>query len=209
MVTTATVGSMTCRYRPISPGTLAPASTTRASVSAGASRMVSGTPIRLLRLARVACTRNRVRSAAASISLVLVFPLVPVTATTGPVTRRRRARASQPERLDRIRHFEELEARAGRSSCPHHRPQRAGGGRLAEVRMPVEAFPGDRHEERAVRQRTGVGGHGGKGLRCGGTGGQAERLPYGGAGPDHARPRNAARTIARSSKWCLVVPTIW
>ena len=32
----------------------------------------------------MACTRNRVRSTAASISFVLVLPLVPVTATTGP-----------------------------------------------------------------------------------------------------------------------------
>ena len=39
----------------------------------------------------------RVRSTAASISFVLVFPLVPVTAMTGPVRiRRRRARARSP-----------------------------------------------------------------------------------------------------------------
>ena len=54
LVTTATSGSMISRYRAISPGRLAPASTTSASVSAGASRIVSGTPTRLLRLARVA-----------------------------------------------------------------------------------------------------------------------------------------------------------
>ena len=57
---------------------------------------VSGTPTRLLRLARVACTAYRVPSAAASISLVLVFPFVPVMAITGPEIRLRRARARRP-----------------------------------------------------------------------------------------------------------------
>jgi hypothetical protein len=54
LVATVTLGSMISRYRGSSPGTLAPASITSASVSAGASRIVSGTPTRLLLLARVA-----------------------------------------------------------------------------------------------------------------------------------------------------------
>ena len=56
-VMTAIVGSMMSRMRAISPGTLAPASTTSAPVSSGAPRIVSGTPTRLLRLAVVAWTR--------------------------------------------------------------------------------------------------------------------------------------------------------
>src|SRR2546422_1080876 len=82
----------------ISPGTLAPASTTSASASSGASRSVSGTPTRLLRLAEVACTRHFVPSAARIISFVLVFPLDPVIAMTGLCdgSSRRRARASIP-----------------------------------------------------------------------------------------------------------------
>jgi hypothetical protein len=90
-------GSMISRYRLISPGRLAPASTINAWVSAGASRIVSGTPIRLLRFARVAYVRYLVPSTAASISLVLVFPLVPVTAMTGPSSIRRRVRARSPK----------------------------------------------------------------------------------------------------------------
>ena len=97
-VITAIVGSMMSRMRAISPGTLAPASTTSASVSSGALRMVSGTPIRLLRLALVACTRYRAPNAARIISFVLVLPLDPVIATTGVPSgsMRRRARASSP-----------------------------------------------------------------------------------------------------------------
>src|SRR2546422_708317 len=97
-VITAIVGSITSRRRGISPGTLAPASTTRASASSGAPRIVSGTPTRLFRLPAVACTRYVVPSTARIISFVLVLPLEPVTATTGlpGASRRRRARASSP-----------------------------------------------------------------------------------------------------------------
>src|SRR6266705_1014924 len=97
-VITAIVGSITSRRRGISPGTLAPASTTRASVSSGAPRIVSGTPTRLLRLPLVACTRYVVPSTARIISLALVLPLEPVTATTGlpAASSWRRARASRP-----------------------------------------------------------------------------------------------------------------
>src|SRR5690349_18038760 len=89
---------MISRSRGISPGMLAPASTTRASASSGAPRIVSGTPTRLFRLPPVACTRYAVASTARIISLVLVFPLEPVIATTGlpGAKRRRRARANRP-----------------------------------------------------------------------------------------------------------------
>ncbi len=87
---------MIARSRAISPGTLAPASITRALLSAGALRIESGTPIRLLRFPLVAWTRQRTANVARSISFVLVFPLDPVTATTGldGGSCRRRARAS-------------------------------------------------------------------------------------------------------------------
>src|SRR5690242_17686969 len=89
---------MMSRSLGISPGTLAPASTTSASASSGAPRIVSGTPTRLLRFPVVACTRYEVASTARIISLVLVFPLDPVIATTGlpGASRRRRARARAP-----------------------------------------------------------------------------------------------------------------
>src|SRR2546430_6672604 len=92
------VGSITERSRGISPGTLAPASITSASASTGAARIVSGTPTRLFRLPPVACTRYVVASTARIISFVLVFPLDPVTPTTGLPggNSRRRARASNP-----------------------------------------------------------------------------------------------------------------
>src|SRR5207247_6741347 len=72
------VGSITSRSRAISPGTLAPASTTSASASSGAPRIVSGTPTRLFRLPLVACTRYRVARTARIISLALVLPLEPL-----------------------------------------------------------------------------------------------------------------------------------
>ncbi len=53
----------------------------------------------------------RVRSAAASISLVLVLPLVPVMATTGPVIASRRARASAPKARNGVGHLEQIETR--------------------------------------------------------------------------------------------------
>ncbi len=96
LVTTPCVGSMMSRSRAISPGTLAPASTTSASASSGAARIVSGTPTRLFRFPCVACALQRVPTTRATISFVAVLPLVPVTATTGPPISRRRSRASAP-----------------------------------------------------------------------------------------------------------------
>jgi hypothetical protein len=96
LVTTPTVGSTMPRSRAISPGSLAPHSTTSASAASGASRMVSGTPTRLFRFSRVACVCQRVPRVTASIALVAVFPLLPVTAATGPASSRRRARARSP-----------------------------------------------------------------------------------------------------------------
>ena len=86
------------RSRAISPGTLAPASMTSASASSGAASSVSGTPTRLFRFPVVACTRYCAARAARIISLVLVLPLDPVTATTGlpGASSRRRARARAP-----------------------------------------------------------------------------------------------------------------
>ena len=147
-VITAIVGSMMRRSCSISPRTLAPASTTRASLSSGAPRMVSGTPTRLLRLAVVACTRQRVATAARIISLVLVFPLDPVMATTGlPAgTAASAGPRQQAERLERVAHFEEREPGDGRRAPAHD----CGGGALGArgreklVRVEPLAFEGDK-----------------------------------------------------------------
>src|SRR5438132_11196698 len=124
---------MTSRSRAISPGTLAPASTTSASVSSGAPRIVSGTPTRLLRLPLVACTRYRTASTARIISLVPVLPLEPVIATTGLAggSARRRAR-QQPERAECVGHLEERQPVHARRATPHHSRRRTLGLRLGE-----------------------------------------------------------------------------
>jgi len=57
---------------------------------------VWGTPTRLFRFPRAACTGAAPPSTARSISLVVVLPLLPVTATTRPPCRSRQARASSP-----------------------------------------------------------------------------------------------------------------
>ena len=49
------------------------------------------------------------RSTAASISSVLVFPFVPVIAMTGPLRVRRRARASSPNAAQRVRDLKQRE----------------------------------------------------------------------------------------------------
>ncbi len=67
----------------ISPGWLAPISNKPACVSPFISRILSGTPMWLLRFPFVAVTRKRVASTAWINSLVVVFPLDPVRAITG------------------------------------------------------------------------------------------------------------------------------
>ena len=119
-----------------------------------------GIPTRLLSLAGVACTRYLVRSTAAHISLVLVLPLAPPMASTGPRNRpapgpgqpaiglerigdvgraRARAPSAVPARTtapDRAR----APAPAARWSCPSNRSplSATNSARGASVRVSVE-----------------------------------------------------------------------
>ena len=160
LVATVMVGSTISRYLGSSPGTLPPPSITSASTSHGASMIVSGTPTRLLLLARVACTRNRVRSTAATISFTVVFPLLPVTHTTGPFSSLRRARAMSPY------------ARRVSSTSSNSRPATGAVPRrttaavapwsraAGEIVVSVEPFAHQRDKECARFDAPGIGGDG-------------------------------------------------
>ena len=67
----------------ISPAWLAPISITAVPCSGRSRSRVSGTPMWLLRLPSVASTGPRAAHTAASICLVVVLPLLPVTPITG------------------------------------------------------------------------------------------------------------------------------
>ena len=88
------VGLRISANRPISPGAFEAISITAASVSAPIRRSVSGAPIRLLRLPCVATIFLVWPSMAASMSLVVVLPQLPATATRGISNFARYPRAS-------------------------------------------------------------------------------------------------------------------
>ena len=90
LVMTATLGRAARLMRVSSPAWFMPISTTRSWASSGAAKMVRGTPMRLLKLPAVACTRRPAPRPAASISLVVVLPTEPVTPTTVHCGLRRR-----------------------------------------------------------------------------------------------------------------------
>ncbi len=69
-------------------------SSTIASVPRSASRIVSGTPISVLRFSRFACVLSCARRIVARMSLVDVLPVEPVTPITRAFSSRRHARAS-------------------------------------------------------------------------------------------------------------------
>ena len=81
-VTTPMSGRATSHNLLISPNPRIPISTTKTSVSSGASRMVTGSPCSLLKLRSLARVRRWVPHAAATMSLVVVLPTLPVTPTT-------------------------------------------------------------------------------------------------------------------------------
>ena len=68
------------------PGRSIPISRTKISVDGFISKIVTGTPISLLKLACVLCTLNLFDKTAATISLVVVLPLDPVIPTTVGLT---------------------------------------------------------------------------------------------------------------------------
>lgn len=83
-VITVIVGSAIARRRVISPGTFMPNSITATSAVSGNASSVSGTPTRLFRLPAVACTSSRLARTERVSSFVVVLPLEPAIATTGP-----------------------------------------------------------------------------------------------------------------------------
>ena len=89
LVMTPIVGSAISHRYFNPPCSLMPISITAASQVFESRSRVSGTPSQLFRLPSVASTRYRVLSTAAAISLVVVFPLLPVMPTTGIRKRRR------------------------------------------------------------------------------------------------------------------------
>ena len=100
----------------------------------------------------MAWTPYRVPSAAASISLVLVLPFVPVMAITGPVIRLRRARARRPS-ARRVSGTSMEQAGPERRAPADDRARGARGRGGREIVVAVEALARERHEERARRNR--------------------------------------------------------
>ena len=88
------VGSAVSTSRLMSPGWLAPISTTAIWCSGFRPKRVFGTPMSLLKLPCVQCTRYFSESTAATSSLVVVLPLVPVMPITGMSNCRRCSRAN-------------------------------------------------------------------------------------------------------------------
>ena len=89
LVITAMVGRATWAILVSSPGSLIPSSITAISSSGAIWDMVMGTPTWLLLLPGVLYTRSPAPRAAAIISLVVVFPTLPVIPTTGMESRPR------------------------------------------------------------------------------------------------------------------------
>ena len=94
MVTTARSGRATAAIFGISPGSLIPISKTAASAAKSASQMEIGTPNWPLLLPLVPVTFRPAESAAVTISLVVVFPTLPVMPITGILRRFRYAAPS-------------------------------------------------------------------------------------------------------------------
>ncbi len=91
---TPTSGSATATSSAICSSPRMAISSTSASVSGGASRIDSGSPISVFRFWRLACVRRWGVSRASRMSLVEVLPVEPVMPTTGASSSRRHARAS-------------------------------------------------------------------------------------------------------------------
>jgi hypothetical protein len=92
LLTMPMVGSAMALRRPISPGWFMPSSTTAERCEGLSRNSVSGTPISLFRLPRVASRLSSPWAAAriaAIISLTVVLPFEPVTPITGKVNFRR------------------------------------------------------------------------------------------------------------------------
>ncbi len=95
MTITATSGSEIAASSAIWPAPRIACSSTSTSVPSGAARISSGTPISVLKFARLATTRLAGASSETRMSLVVVLPVEPVTAITCAPSSRRHAVASR------------------------------------------------------------------------------------------------------------------
>ena len=147
----ATVGMAMALRRAISPGWFMPSSITAACCAASMRNSVSGTPISLFRLPRVARRPSSPWAAArieAIISLTVVLPLLPVTPMTGMRELAAPVVGDLAQRDQRIRHDDGRQRPAGRQFFDHD-----GGDAL--LPPPAAGSCGRRTLRRAAR-RTGA-----------------------------------------------------
>src|SRR5450830_1741341 len=136
-----------------------PSSTTAARCSGRSRSRVSGTPMSLLKLPAVASAASPqwARSTEASIWVVVVLPLLPVTAISGPVKRWRQAA---------VGHLDTAQASLAQATFGQGGAGAGCGGLVQEV-VGIETLAPQGHEQVAGLQRAGVGVHplqGGVGL---------------------------------------------
>ena len=157
---TPTSGSAMAVSSAIWPGPRIPISSTSASVPAGASSTVSGSPISVLRFSRLATVRSRWASIAARMSLVDVFPTEPVIPTTGQPSARRHAVARRCSAASgssaAMQHARwRRTGRRRRARAPRARPTRrprAPAARSARRRRARRAGPTKRSPGPAARE---------------------------------------------------------
>ncbi|OPY12130.1 MAG: hypothetical protein A4E67_00127 [Syntrophaceae bacterium PtaB.Bin038] len=108
--------------RAISPRRFVPSSRTATSWAAVIRKTVSGSPTRLLRLPSLFSRFFSPPMMAAAISFVVVFPVLPVTATTGMSNRARQNRARSPSAVS-VSETETAAVCAGRLFTRPSRPR--------------------------------------------------------------------------------------
>ena len=126
------------------PAGSSPSRRRRRRPSSGIASSVSGTPMRLFRLPRVACTSSTLPSAALISSFVLVFPFVPTTPTTGLFHARRQNVASAPSATS--------VSRTSKTGTPRSRPAARRARRRRRSR-PSRRRPSRSRARRTARRR--------------------------------------------------------
>src|SRR3954469_19618685 len=164
-----TSGSAMAVSSAICPGPRIPISSTSASVPAGASSTVMGSPISVLRFSRLATVRRRWLSIAARMSFVEVFPTEPVTPTTGQprarrhaVARRCRAVSGSSETMTAPDPSAPAPACSDATSAPHAPPASACAAKpppsTFSPTSPTKRSPGPAARE-SITARTGPPGN--------------------------------------------------
>ena len=207
LVIAATSGSAISQSSAIWPRPRIAISSTSISVSGGAARIVSGSPISVLKFSGLAWTRPG-RSAAA-MSLTDVLPVEPVIPTTGQPSSRRQARASRCSASQRVGGGEDPAAAAARPRSVggaigvDDHPPGAGGERRRRELAAVGALAAEAEEEvaRAAASRESITARSGGppapsgGDLAAGLGGDPLRREL-----DHARGRRERRAAPRGRR---------